>query len=182
MKKKKGRLKRKAGRPSIYKKVLCKRIIEYFDQEPYEDVKIPHYKDGELVWEDIKRMPRPLPTLRGFARQEKIHYQRIYEWVNKNNPKFKKEFADAFTCAKNIQKDILIQNGLQGLYSPAFAIFTAKNITDMKDVQKIEKEVKESKDLTITVSVNEFEDRRLTLENELERLGIRTKPVERLEG
>ena len=52
----------------------------------------------------------------------------------------------------------------------------------MKDVQKIEKEVKESKDLTITVSVNEFEDRRLTLENELERLGIRTKPVERLEG
>ena len=134
---------KKVGRPSIYRKVLCKRIIEYFDQKPYEDIKLPHYKQGKdgeriVAWEDIKRMPRPLPTLRGFAKKEGISYVSIYGWVDKDGPRFKEEFFNAFICAKNLQKDILIQNGLQGLYNPAFAVFTAKNISDMRDVSRHE--------------------------------------------
>ena len=46
------------------------------------------------------------------------------------------EFSDK---AKDLQKEVLIQNGMAGLYDKTFAIFTAKNVTDMRD--KVQTEV-----------------------------------------
>jgi hypothetical protein len=51
----------------------------------------------------------------------------------------------AYNKAKEYQKFFLIENALAGLYNPTAFIFTAKNITDMRDQQ----EVKHSGGITI---------------------------------
>ncbi len=135
----------KVGRKTKYKGEFCNKLIEFFDVEPYVDVKIPHYektgkkdKKGKrvVVWYDIKRMPNKLPTLRDFAKSIKVHISNVYEWLNEKSSAFQPEFRDAYICAKEIRKWFLIQNGLQGFYPPLSYKFTAINITDMRDVSE----------------------------------------------
>lgn len=132
----------KLGRPTKYKAKYCGQLIKFFEQEPYEDVVIPHYdkakgKEGKvIVWEDFKRMPNKLPTLRDFAKSINVGMTTIYNWLDEKHRQYHKEFADAFTRAKDLRKWFLIQNGLQGLYNPLFAKFTAINVTDMKDTKE----------------------------------------------
>lgn len=131
----------KAGRPTKYKPEYCQKLIEFFDVEPYEDKPLEHYgKDGEVKWTDYKRMANRLPTLRNFAKEIGVSFDTVYEWV-KQHP----AFSDAFTQAKDLQKWFLIENGLNGCYNPAFAIFTAKNITDMRDLSNVDHTTKGEK-------------------------------------
>lgn len=125
------------GRPTKYKPEYCQKLIDFFDKEVYEDVKLPHYgKDGSLKWEDIKRMPNKLPTIVDFAKSIKVGTNTVRDWKRKKHPSYQEAFSVAYAYAKELQKNFIIQNGLQGLYNPGFAIFVAKNITDMKDVQE----------------------------------------------
>lgn len=129
------------GRPTKYKHKYCNQLVKFFDSEPYEDVEIPHYsKTGKkrVVWTDIKRMPNKLPTLRDFAKHIGVGISSIYRWLDEKDSSFHPKFRDAFICAQEIRKWFLIQNGLQGLYNPLFAKFTAINVTDMKDVSSRE--------------------------------------------
>lgn len=123
-----------AGRPTKYNTEYCKRLIEFFDKDPFEDKQLEHYdKDGNVKWIDYKRMANRLPTLRNFAKSIEVNIDTVYEWIKQHE-----EFSDAFTHAKELQKWFLIENGLNGCYNPMFAIFTAKNITDMRDKQEID--------------------------------------------
>lgn len=125
---------KKNGRPTKYKSEYCEKLIKFFDVEPYEERELPHYdKDGNVKWTDYKRMANKLPTLRNFAKSLKVNLSTPYEWIKKH-----KEFSNAFTQAQELRKWFLIENGLNGCYNPAFAIFVAKNITDMRDKQEIE--------------------------------------------
>lgn len=124
---------KKRGRKSKYVKKFCDDIIDFFCEPPYEDIELPHFKNGEVSWIDKKRMPRQLPTIESFARHKEIHISTIYDWIDDESPRFKKEFSEAFMRAKKMQKEYIIQNGLQGLYNPIFAKFVAINITDMQD-------------------------------------------------
>lgn len=118
-----------AGRPSKYKSRYCEDLIAFFDVEPYEDREIEHYdKDGNVKWTDFKRVANRLPTLRDFAKKIGVHIDSLYEWQKRH-----KEFSEAVTRAEEIRKWFLIENGLNGCYNPAFGIFVAKNITDMRD-------------------------------------------------
>ena len=129
----------KTGRPSTYKPELADKLIKFFDIEPYEEIRLPHYdKDGKTIkWEDIKRLPRKLPTLRAFAKSINIPISTIYDWLAKDHASFQKEFSDAFTHAKEIRKEFLIENALQGMYNPLTFKFVAVNLTDLKDVQEV---------------------------------------------
>jgi len=130
----------KGGRPKTYKPEFCEKLLEYFDQaEPTREVKLEHFdKEGNIKWVDIKIMSNPLPSLRRFAKMIGISYATIYNWANPDSTSYEKEFFDAFACAKEIRKWVLIDGALMGAYNPAFAIFTAKNITDMKDSKSID--------------------------------------------
>lgn len=129
------------GRPTKYKPEYCQTLIEFFDVEPYEDKPLEHYgKDGEVKWTDYKRMANKLPTLRNFAKEIGVSFDTVYEWVKQH-----KKFSDAFTQAKDLQKWFLIENGLNGCYNPMFAIFTAKNITDMRDLSNVDHTTKGEK-------------------------------------
>lgn len=127
------------GRPSKYKPEYCDEIIEFFNQPPYEDFEIPHYdKHGAVKWNDIKRMPRKLPTLVEFANHIKVGVSTVYDWIDNKHSSYQKKFSDTFIRAKKIQENFLIQNGLQGLYNPLFAKFVAINLTDMRDKTEVE--------------------------------------------
>ncbi len=121
------------GRPTKYDPQYSEDILEYFSVEPWREVPVvTTYKDGTTK-EDSKMVANDLPTFEGFARKIAVHRETLLNWLE-SYP----EFFDAYKRAKDIQKDLLITNGLQGLYSAPFAIFTAKNITDMKDKTETE--------------------------------------------
>ncbi len=127
------------GRPTKYYPEICQELIDWFDQEPYEDIEIPHYKNGEVSWNDKKRVPRQLPTLRNFARSKKICISTIYNWIDEKHDSFHPEFLEAYSkCVKSGQKEFLIQNGLAGCWNPLFTKFVAVNMTDLTDKQEID--------------------------------------------
>lgn len=126
---------KKKGRPTAYKPEYVEKMLEFFDREPSIDKKIPHYdKDGNIKWEDIKRMANKLPTLIDFAKSINFHPMVVYRWLEKHP-----EFSEAYNMAKEYQKWFLIQNGLDGGYNSLFAKFVLINISDMKDTSKEEK-------------------------------------------
>lgn len=117
------------GRPSKYKPEFCQALIDFYDVEPYEE------KDG-------KRLANKLPTLRNFSKEIKIDISTVYDWVDPNSPRFKKELSDAFRRAKNLLKWFLIENGLNGCHNALYAKFVAINMTDMSDKQELDHNVK----------------------------------------
>jgi len=124
----------KRGRKTKYRPEYCNKIIEFFNVEPYEEIRLPHYnEDGSIKWEDVKRFARKLPTLVQFAKYIGASYPTVYRWQDEKDGAYQKEFQEAYARAKESQKDFLIQAGCLGVYNSHFAIFTAKNITDMRD-------------------------------------------------
>jgi hypothetical protein len=122
----------KGGRPTDYKSEYCDQLIEWFEIEPNREVEIPHYKDGEVTWNDYKTVANRLPKFHEFAKSIGTSTVTMLEWCEKHE-----EFLNAYTRAKELQKYFLIENGLNGCYNPNFAIFVSKNITDMRDRQEL---------------------------------------------
>lgn len=152
------------GRPTKYKPEYCQQLIEFFDIEPFEKIELPHYqKDGVTIkWRDYKLIPARMPTLRKFAKKIDVHVFRVYCWIDEKSPTYHKEFSDAFTCAKEIRKDWLIDLGLSGLTPPLSYKFTAINVTDMVDAQKFEHNVTANVTFNIHKS---YEDKANTPDN-----------------
>jgi len=128
------------ARPTKYKPEFCEKLIEFFDIEPWEEREIPHYKtvkgEQQLVWTDIKILPLRMPTLRKFAKSIEVGIRAIYNWLNPEEATYHKEFMHAFTLAKEIRRDWLIDVGLSGSAPPASFKFVAVNCTDMRDKQE----------------------------------------------
>lgn len=125
------------ARPTKYKEEYCKDIVDFFNREPFAPLMIDS-EDGGKVPALTKQgspvlVPCKLPTLEGFAISIGVHRETLLNWADAHE-----EFFDALKRAKDMQKEILIQNGLVGAYEKTFAIFTAKNVTDMRDRQQEE--------------------------------------------
>ena len=125
------------GCPTKYKPEYCEQIIEYFNKPAYVPVIIKDEDGNETVATNKQGKPimKPcsLPTKEGFAFSIGVHCETLTNWAKKFS-----EFFESFKKAESLQKNILIQNGLIGNYEKTFAIFVAKNVTDMKDQQFIE--------------------------------------------
>ncbi len=146
--------KAKTGRPTKYKSEYCDKLVEFFDIEPWEEREIPHYKNGEVVWKDIKILPVRMPTLRGFAKMINVSIRAVYNWLDSKSKTCHEEFMHAFTYAKDIRKDWLVDVGLSGTAPPASFKFVAVNVTDMRD--KIETELSGKDGQPIQVSIVDF--------------------------
>jgi hypothetical protein len=121
------------GRPTIFKEEYCEQIIKYFDIEPYEIKKIEKTNRDGTKEEKFIELVSDLPLFSKFAVKIGVHRETLLNWCKKYP-----EFLDAYKKAKELQRNILITNGLRGNYQTAFAIFTAKNVTDLRDKQEIE--------------------------------------------
>jgi len=124
----KEKTKKNRGRPSKYVPALCKSLVDYFSNSPYtiKDMVIEKsdgIKIGKTVFE-----PGDLPLFSGWCAEVGIDDDTMLNWA-KSIP----EFFGAYKKAKQLQQRFLVTNGLHGLYNPAFAIFTAKNILGWRD-------------------------------------------------
>ena len=120
------------GRPTKYKPEYCDEIVEFFTRKPFEPLihndAVVMDKNGNPVM-----TPCPLPTKEGFAIKIGVDPDTLGNWA-----KAHEKFFGAVKKAEARQKEILIQNGLMGNYEKVFAIFVAKNVTDMRDRKEIE--------------------------------------------
>lgn len=147
-----------AGRPNDYKPEYAEQMINFFDAEPYTKiiVKEEHRESSKGTKTDkveYKLIANTLPTFVRFARQIGVTYNTLYnwaheidpEWVDKGDgvqaPRRYPEFFKAYLECKELQKDFLIQNGLQGTSPSSAFIFVAKNLTDMVDRQQVEHDI-----------------------------------------
>lgn len=125
------------GAPTKYKQEYCDRLIEFFNREPYEPLMIDGDNDEKIAATNqhgrAVLIPCPLPTKEAFATSIGVHRDTLLNWA-KEHP----EFFGAIKKAEDFQKNILIQNGLIGNYDKTFAIFVAKNVTDMNDKQTVD--------------------------------------------
>ena len=151
------------GRPSKFDPKYTKELVKFFDVEPYKRVVSESSKeffaDGKPKKESVKYklLPNKLPTLYSFSRKIKIDFSTIWRWANKGETdeiekkideailnggvktetmdrlKDLNDFCKAYKEAKELQKEFLISIGLSGAANAPFAIFTAKNVTDMRD-------------------------------------------------
>jgi len=122
------------GRPSKYDEKYCDQIVKFFSGPRTERVlKAIITGKNEYSKEEYETVALPLPTFAKFARKIGVNTDTLNEWVKKH-----KEFSVAHNTCKELQKEFLVDNGLQGLYPPASFIFTAKNITDMRNTDSVE--------------------------------------------
>lgn len=117
------------GRPTKYKPEYCQMLIDHFSILTEREVELPHYNpDGSIKWVDKKTECNDLPCFHEFADKIGVEEGTMLDWC-----KVHTKFRQAYTRAKKLQKFFLIKNGLKGNYNANFAIFCAKNITDMSD-------------------------------------------------
>ena len=153
--------KNKGGRPTKYKPEYCQKLLEFFDKPRFKRILVKKGVKSKGTKDEYQLVANELPTFERFAHEIGVHYDTLREWV-----KVHPEFSEAWKRAKAIQKDFLIQNGLLGLYNSTFAIFTAKNITDMKDKVEMEGSV-EHRVVTILPPIT---DKQEAIEAEYEEL------------
>lgn len=81
-----------------------------------------------------------LPFFSKFAREVLgITERTLYNYYKEQEGKGEQgEFFLAYKKCSELQKEVIINNALRGKYNPTFAIFTAKNITDMRDVKELD--------------------------------------------
>jgi len=136
------KVKKKTGRPTAYKPEYNDMMIEFFDREYtipiYETIT---FKNGKKVKREIGRRANSLPHISAFARKIGVCHDTLHEWAHGKDAEGKlkhPEFSETYKKAKELQKEMLVNNALDGQYNSTFAIFTAKNITDMRDKQDVE--------------------------------------------
>jgi len=162
------------GRKTKYKPEYCDKLVSFFKDTPptkewvAETVR-EFYKDGtEKKKLDKKKMiPNTLPTLLKFAESIGVDYTTVYRWAHKSAPdedfeSFQAEFCKAYKKALKYQKEFLIANGLNGASPSAAYIFTAKNLTDMRDKQEVEN--KHTIDVESVKKVEELSEEELQAE------------------
>ena len=121
------------GRPSDYRPEYCEAVLAWFDGPRHERVvkkrrTIPQKGAAPAIEEEYEGQITRFPTFEGFAKSLQTTRETLSQW-RKAHP----EFADAYKRAKEAQKDWLIEIGLRGIVPVAAYIFTAKNVTDMRD-------------------------------------------------
>jgi hypothetical protein len=134
------------GAPTKFKPEYIQAIIEFFDVEPYRvettEKSTEYFSDGRVKKETEKTrlIPNKMPTLFGFSRSIGVAYTTVYRWAEKGDSTDDKfsEFRNAYKDAKELQKEFIISVGMAGAAPAPFAIFTAKNVTDMRDKQEID--------------------------------------------
>jgi len=119
----------KGGGKKKYSPEIIDKMIEFFSRPLFrEEVVEREIKEGKVYREVRKKVGNNIPFFAEFAREIGVYPDTLNKWA-----KTHKEFKLAYKMCQQLQKEFLIHNAIQGFYNATFAIFTAKNITDMKD-------------------------------------------------
>ncbi|MDQ0825411.1 hypothetical protein QFZ60_001584 [Arthrobacter sp. B2I5] len=109
------------ARPTKYKKLFCKSIIEYFDQPlTYQEEETKYYK-GE-PYPVTRTVVTELPTFERFASSIGVTMSTMWEWKQSHE-----EFSNAYSQAQQLQEQMIVGNAMAGRYVGSFAQFYLKN-------------------------------------------------------
>jgi hypothetical protein len=122
-----GSEKHPGGRPTDYRPEYCQMLVDFFTVEPFTETEV-HISGKNWEKTETKLIPSKLPTFERFAHNIGVVVQTMLNWCG-----VYPEFLEAYTRAKQLQKDILVAGGLAGTYNSNFAIFVSQNFTDMRD-------------------------------------------------
>lgn len=124
---------KKRGRPTKYKPIYCKKIVEFFNISPtITKLEKFYYKNGDVKEKEVE-VANEFPTIIDFSTSIGVDEDTILNWTKKH-----KAFLGAYTKAKKLQENIWLKNGLKGLYNPYFAGLMGKNIYGWKDKQEVD--------------------------------------------
>ena len=120
------------GRRTRFKKEYAAMLLEYLSVEPYREVEREVLVKGEVV--KIRKLEASeFPSLQGFAVKIGVHRDTLRNWCRQNA-----EFKEVYERAQDFHTHYLIVNGLKGLVSVPFGIFTAKNVLGWRDRTTVE--------------------------------------------
>ncbi len=169
------------GRPTKFKKEFTAELIKFFDTEPTRKeimetvTEFNAAGEPKKTAEKWKHVPNKFPTLIQFAKHVKVSYFSLKEWAERGEDpeiayklrhneglstkevemlKDIAEFSKAYKEAKDLQQDFLVQNGLNGASPAAAFIFTAKNVTKMRDKVENDINVRQVKPLLDNLKIN----------------------------
>ena len=132
-------VKRKVGRPTVYKDEFPDMMIEYFSQPATREV-TNYDKNGN---EHTQVVAGVFPTLARFATNIGVTKDTLHDWATAKEVETGRlkhpEFSSAYKKAKDLQEANLIEGTIGNAYNSTFAIFTAKNVLGWRD--KIEQEI-----------------------------------------
>jgi len=157
-----GTFRNPGGRPSKFKKKYIGELVDFFNVEPTrKELMEETTKNGGEVSRKYKHVANRMPSIVKFAKHIDVDYTTVYRWAKHGDDsevakelgdkkgissiRIKElagmaEFSKAYKTCKRLQQDFLMDNGLVGA-SPASAyIFTAKNVSGMRD--KVESDVR----------------------------------------
>lgn len=103
-----------SGRPSAYKEEYCQDIIDYF--ESHREMNPPR-----------------CPLFEMYAKKIGVHRETLINWAKKHPI-----FFDAYEQSRDIQRDIMINNAMLGVYNASFTKFAMSNMHGWSDVSKQE--------------------------------------------
>lgn len=121
-----------AGRPTKYTDEMPQSLVDFFSVDLDRVVVEEIASQGQAV-SVTKVKPNRFPTFERWCANQRISKQTMHTWTQKHP-----EFMDAYNEAKQLQKDFLLQHGLDGSYNSGFAKFVAINCTDMSDKVEVE--------------------------------------------
>lgn len=125
--------KRGRGHPTDYRPEYCEKLLEWFNGQRHERVIkreriIPQKNGAPAIEREYEGVITRFPTFEGFADSVGVCTATLHLW-RKAHP----DFLEAYKRARERQKDWLVEIGLRGVVPVAAYIFTAKNVTDMRD-------------------------------------------------
>lgn len=141
----------KGGRPTKWTPKMNTLIVEYFKREPTREVEVLHKNKKGEEYTTFEDKPNKIPTFLEFADSVDVSQDTLNEWAKPENAAKYPGFSAAHKKAHELQKWFIIENAMNGRYNATFAIFTAKNITDMRDVQGVEHTGKDGEKLSVNI-------------------------------
>ena len=131
----------KVGRPSKYKEIYCKRLIEFFSRDRVTTQTSTLKKTNGEIRESTVVVANELPFFVQFELENNLSPGKCSKWNNAKdrdgNYKYP-SFRKAYSIAKGLQEQFLASNAIQGYYQPHFSVFAAKNILGWRDQQDID--------------------------------------------
>lgn len=118
------------GRPTKYNEDMPRILWEYF-MKPRIAKKYRrstyHGKEIQKVYYEAEKFP----TVEAFCVLQCIHKDTFYEWIKQH-----KDFSDAYSICKMRQKDVLVQNILEGEWGVKSGVFISLNYTDLTEAER----------------------------------------------
>lgn len=114
-------------RPTDYTDEMPQKLMDHFSIPLYKEV-IEEIASGGRVVQVKKLKANSMPTFERFAVNIGVTHNTLRNW-GAAHP----EFLSAYNACKDIQKEFIVEHGMNNNYNAGFAKFVAINVTDFKD-------------------------------------------------